>query len=403
LTNSNPIIFIPCPSGNPANKFVGFTPGLPRIIQSPPTYVSYGGAVRYDVDAEFDPQELAQFQRDVASGSYKAAPNFLGMSVPPQNGPPLMMHVLPGTSATNYDDIGAGAFGDAGGAFGNIAGGTHKGYDFSDTAGATGQTPGFRDFFGGGGVGATLDARKWFGLGGNQSLLFGASVDGQSFSRTFDADAGKISGASMGGSLSALYASRAFYATGNVVFDWGRNDITDNTTTGQGAYNSNDVSTDVRVGKLFPLWGGGSGYRGTPSHTPLFLDVSGHIGYSRGVAGGYTDSTGAVFGDETEQYWTGGGRVRLMSLMLSNGILWTPFVGATVDQQFDYNHTFDISAQGGAPADQLLLTQAGTFVGAEAGLYALTRSGVSVGGTGFYSHSADQNGGGGNLTLLVPF
>ena len=263
--------------------------------------------------------------------------------------PPLEMHVLPGTSGTNYDATGGGAVGDAGGAFGDIAGGTHKGYDFTDTAGTAGQTPGFRDFGGGGGVAATFDARKWLGLGGNQSLLFGASVDGQSYSRTFDADVGKISGASVGGSVSALYASRAFYATGGVQFDWGRADITDNTTTGQGTYNSNDVSTDVRIGKVFPLWGSG-GNRGSlkdsNGYAPLFLDVSGHIGYARSVDGGYTDTTGAVFGDETEQYWTGGGRVRLMSFMRSNGILWTPFVGATIDQQFDYNHTFDIPAQG---------------------------------------------------------
>ena len=84
----------------------------------------------------------------------------------------------------------------------------------------------------------------------------------------------------------------------------------------------------------------------------------------------------------------------MVSLMVSNRILWSPFIGATIDRQFDYNHTLDIPAQGGVAADQFRLTQAGTFYGAEAGVRATSRSGVSVGVTSFYSHSAGQDAAG---------
>src|SRR5262249_25381863 len=158
-----------------------------------------------------------------------------------------------------------------------------------------------------------------------------------------------------------------FYALSGVRFDWGRNDITDNTAASRGKYGSTNVSTDTRVGRFFVLWSNGAdqgSVKDSPLYSPIHVigfDVSAHLSYDHGIASGYTDSAGATFGDESEKYWTGGGRVRLVSAMQSGGVVWLPFIGVTLDRQFDYNHTIS------DPTNPLQLTQAGTFWGAEAG------------------------------------
>ena len=86
-----------------------------------------------------------------------------------------------------------------------------------------------------------------------------------------------------------------------------------------------------------------------------------------------------------------------MSFIPSGGAVWSPFVGVTLDRQFDYDHTIDDAA------NPLHLTQAGTIWGAEAGVSVRDRSGLRLGVTGGYSYSTDQHGLTGNLSVAIPF
>jgi len=79
------------------------------------------------------------------------------------------------------------------------------------------------------------------------------------------------------------------------------------------------------------------------------------------------------------------------------GLLRTPYVAGTVDQQFDYSNTLNIPNQAALiGGDAISLQEAQTFWGAQLGLDVRGPIGLTVGVKGSYQASADTNIAGGN-------
>jgi hypothetical protein len=321
----------------------------------------------------------------------------------PRDDKPLEMHLMPGmTFASSQPDQFTGT-GD------NILGsatvfrGSNSGVGYTDSTGASGQATGYKisgSLIGGG---ASIETRKLFGLSAGQSLILGADVNYLDSTMKYDLDLGSVRSQSYGADLYARYFSREFYWKAMLDFDWGTNHLTDNSSGSPigSSYGSNGIGGDFRIGKIIPLWGNGSQGSlkdgGSPPTESLLANISGHIGYTRDVADGFTDSTGTVYGDETERYWIGGGRIKLTYYRPDGNILWAPFVAGTIDRQFNYSHTAVVAE------NQYNLAQEGTIFGAEVGVKATTRNGTAFGLTGFTERSANQNSTGLNLSAKVPF
>jgi hypothetical protein len=135
----------------------------------------------------------------------------------------------------------------------------------------------------------------------------------------------------------------------------------------------------------------------------LYLDLSGHLGYRNEQADGFTDSSGFVFGTERVRYGVAGARATLFAPTPNGMLLWTPYVGARVDQRFGFSHTFFIPNQVASPADVFTLGEAKTFGGADLGLIVSDRAGLSAGASFFYTASSDTSDVGGRAFLKVPF
>lgn len=135
----------------------------------------------------------------------------------------------------------------------------------------------------------------------------------------------------------------------------------------------------------------------------LLLDVNAYGGYFSGVTDGFTDSTGFILGNGDMHFGDLGGSAKLEALVPAPGIVWRPYIEATIDQWVGFKDTQFIPAQGGAAADTVSIGETTTFVGGRLGISTVTRSGWEFGAYAFDNASADINMAGGTGYVKVHF
>jgi opacity protein-like surface antigen len=300
-----------------------------------------------------------------------------------------------------------------------------SGYRVSDTAGLLGPnalTPGYRLFESGGSVKATLDATRFFDLNANQQLWFGLTGDLHSANMVFSA-----SGLTPGGpnahaasaqsdiytvTGSANYSINNFYLSGSASFDTSHLDFTNNLSApgAQGSTNGRGYSLDATAGALFPLFSTGGINPATITKAPpktatgyaLFLDTSGHIGYSQESDGAFVDSTGFAYGAQQLSFGDIGAEAKLMAIVPDRSFAWAPFVGVTYDHYLGLQDTFSVPSQTAIAADTFNIVPANNFWGAELGLSLLNSGGATFGVKAFYQASADTQTVGGSAYMKIP-
>ena len=129
------------------------------------------------------------------------------------------------------------------------------------------------------------------------------------------------------------------------------------------------------------------------------------LGYARGQFDPFMDTSGFLFGTTQSHFGDVGGRAKLLVAVPGYGLLWTPYVAATVDRLFDSSTTLNLPNQTSLVGGDILSLQqvAQTFWGAELGLNARASNGITIGMKGFYTASADTNIRGGTAFIKIPF
>ncbi len=299
----------------------------------------------------------------------------------------------------------------------------NSGYSLTDTAGllAPGaKSASFRETGGGGRIGGFVDLSGM--LAANQSLVARGFYQYSASDTTYGDANLPIAGLNLaslkqdthvfGGSLH--YQVESVYLRGFAAFDFGRGDLTNNATGGVGSYSTGGYATGLRAGKVFTLAQGVTYARSArytkapPKPVPAYLlglDLSGHVGYANGRAEGFTDTAGFVYGTENNRSGDIGARARLFALLPGYGVVWAPYIGATVNQLVGVSHTQTFPNQVQlAGGDLVSYSHARTFWGAEGGVDVLNGGvyGWRVGARGFYTSSADTSIAGGSLSLNIP-
>jgi hypothetical protein len=304
-----------------------------------------------------------------------------------------------------------------GGATGNGSVLRSGGYRLTDTAGVLApgtRGPGFRDATAGSSVFATYDATLFLGLPANQSLLLTGFFNYQYNSASIASTPGAASHAdsyASGGDV--FWRVGSSYFDGSAAYGFGRAVAANQFDSGTG-FNDHGYFVDARIGNMFPLWTiagppppAAFPTKASPKPTiggVVGLDLSAHVGYATSTLDGLTDSTGFVVGSGQAHQADVGVRARLLALIPSGGVLWMPYVGAKIDQVFDYSNTVSVPAQTSLTTGDLVSIQmAKTFAGAEFGVDARSPGGWTVGVKGFYVASADTNIVGGSVSIKIPF
>jgi hypothetical protein len=303
-----------------------------------------------------------------------------------------------------------------------------SGYGVTDSTGAIAPGtvgPSVRDVIGSGGMYGTYDASRLFGLvSANQSFVLGAFVDYRHDDTSLGAAPG-FGALPLGNSAAlnadtytfggaARYRSGPFYLTGLAGYSFGQGNEIDNLTPAIGGFGLHGYFVDARLGEVFVLMGGAGAPNSTalPTKAPpkgslspvLALDLSGHIGYSEMDSGGFSDSSGFIYGPGKSQSGDVGARARLFALMpASGGWLWTPYVSATFDQGFGVSNTLSFPDQAALPGGDIVsLLTATTYWGSELGLDVRAPNGLIIGIKGFYQASADTTIAGGSAFVKIP-
>jgi hypothetical protein len=280
-----------------------------------------------------------------------------------------------------------------------------KGVGVTDTSGAfNGATaPGFHGSGGGGGIYGSTNVTPQLQLGG--------SLNYQRLSLNFD------DGSSSRDDIYLFsgyfkYDSSDSYVQGNLTYGFVPAAVSNAATGGNGSFNSDIYTGDLKVGRIISLIDPSGGSHGAiltkavppaPSGYGLLLDLSAHGGYLSGLSNGFTDSTGFVFGSANVHFGDAGVSAKLQALVPAPGIVWKPYIEGTVDQWIGFKATQFIPAQGGIAADTLSLNEATTFIGGRLGVAAVTRSGWEFGAYAFDTESADLNLVGGTGYVKVRF
>src|SRR6202042_1817113 len=84
------------------------------------------------------------------------------------------------------------------------------------------------------------------------------------------------------------------------------------------------------------------------------LDVNGTVSTYSERHGAFTDTSVFINGAEQLQAWNVDARARLFADIMDNGLVWTPYVAVSVEQQLSFSHTMDVVAQAGQTADTLV-------------------------------------------------
>jgi hypothetical protein len=291
------------------------------------------------------------------------------------------------------------------------------GVSLSDTAGliAPGtQSASYRENGGGGGISGTYDASRF--VGANQHLLFNGAFDYTNSSTNFGGVGAGSSITSNNYSFTGggLYSNYNTYLALTGSYQFGDNSEFNSSDSSTGRYGSDGYDIDATVGHIFLLLN-------TISQTPtsrmavkappkpsdgyaIGLDLSGHLGYQSDVAGGFTDSSGFVFGDERAQGGETGLKATLFANVRNHDVTWQPYVTGSVDWRFNYSHIANFPGQVAlATGDAVSFADATTFVGAKVGLDVKMSNGWVVGANGFYDHSSDTEIFGGKAYVKISF
>lgn len=283
-------------------------------------------------------------------------------------------------------------------------------------------TPAARDLMAGGGILGFWDMSHGLNLNANQKLVVGGVFDYKSDSITN----GPPTGFGPAGNLHRNsytvaglfeYDIEQAYVQGIVAGEFGDASETNTTTGGVGSFTSDGVSTDLRIGNVFALFQSAppapaypvkalpvKAPAATPTGNDLYLDLSAHVAYQDHRDGGFTDTAGFTTGTQTIQYGAAGARAKLFEQVQANGLVWEPWVAATIDQQFGYSNVLIIPNQ---PAliggDTVFTSQAHTYWGGQGGLEVTNAQGWKAGVKGVYMASADTTIVAGNLYVRIPF
>jgi hypothetical protein len=201
------------------------------------------------------------------------------------------------------------------------------------------------------------------------------------------------------------------YVAGLLGGAWGNGDLTNIVLSSTGSFRSGGFSSAVVLGRVFTLFDTMT-YANPRFHTKappkpvggyaVKLDLSGHVGYRRDQVDGFTDSSGFARGAEQYKYGLVGGQAKLFASMPGGRWTSTPFVAATVDQQFGYSHSLDIPTQVTQIGDTLFFGSAQTFWGGQLGVDVLDASGVRIGINGYYRSSSQYELAGGQGYIRLP-
>jgi hypothetical protein len=201
------------------------------------------------------------------------------------------------------------------------------------------------------------------------------------------------------GGLAQYDAGNSYFGAG-VAAELGNGSISGPGDSGN--FNSHGYVAAGYVGRVFTLLdttNSSSARSPLPTKAPpkptsgyaLNLDLNFHLGYVNDQINGFVDSTGFARGPEQIDYWDVGGIAKLYWVLSPSGrITWSPFVAATIDQEFGYSHSLDLPAQAALPGgDTFFYGSAQTFGGAELGIDALDVSGISFGLKAYYRQSQE--------------
>ena len=332
----------------------------------------------------------------ILTGLPAAAPTFnqLGMSVTPQS------------AYGNGVAFGAGGFN------------AHSsGVRVTDTAGflAPGTTSiGSQTNAGSGGISGSYDASRM--VGSNQSLVLNGAFDYTSMKTNFGAAVSSINSDTYSFTGSALYRNHDNYLILKGSYEFGNHSEFFIGDGSRGNYRSDGYDVDARIGHVFMLYNSIAAVeppprmsvkappRATDGGYAVGIDLSGHLGYASNVAGGFTDTSGFVFGDERTQSGDTGLRAKLVVEIPRNGVVWQPYISGSVDWLFGYSHVAYFPTQAAlAGGDAVSFSDATTFVGAQIGLDVKSKNGWTVGVNAFYSHSSDTEVAGGRAYVKIPF
>jgi hypothetical protein len=287
----------------------------------------------------------------------------------------------------------------------------------SAATGAQGLAPGAQITTLGTGADAHVNAPNFFDLkGNNQSLTVGAYFDYSSIRGTFDdlAPGAWFQRNMYSAGMNASYSYNRTYIDARFGGLWGDGKETD-TTGAVGNFNSSGYQGSITGGHVFSLYD----TRTFASH-PLVvkaapadpkptggyfvgLDLSGTVATYHETIGSFTDSSGYINGAENLTYWTVGTRAKLYADILSNGLVWSPYVSLGVTQQIDYSHTLALIAQAGQSADTLQFAAPGETYGSfQAGFSVLDQRGIRYGIDASYYRSSGVEGEGGRAYVRFP-
>jgi hypothetical protein len=266
---------------------------------------------------------------------------------------------------------------------------------------------------GSGGIAGSYDAS--YLVGSNQKLVLNGAFNYTSLKTNFSAASGSINSDTYGFRGSALYSNYNTYLVLKGSYEFGNNGEFFAADASSGSYRSDGYNIDARLGHVFMLFNSIAAV--APSRMPLKappraveggygigLDLSGHLGYARDDARGFTDTSGFVFGDERVQGGETGLRAKLFAAVPRNGVIWQPYIAGSVDWRFNYSHTAFFPTQAAlAGGDTVSFADGTTVVGAQLGLDVRAANGWTVGVNGFYSHTSDTDVTGGRAYVRIPF
>lgn len=321
------------------------------------------------------------------------------------------MYVTPDTGSGNGVTLGAGGYG-----------ARTSGVGITDTAGML--APGSiatssRTSGGSGGISGSYDASRF--TGPNQQLILNGAFNYTS-SKTTYADTSSINSDTYGFKGSALYSSNRTYLLLKGSYEFGNNSEFTAADASRGSYRSDGYNVDARLGHVFVLFNTIVVPSAVPSRMPvkampvkapprtadggyaIGLDLSGHLGYSKDTARGFTDTSSFVFGDERVRGGDTGLQAKLFAAVPRGGVVWQPYISGSVDWRFDYSHIASFPSQVAlAGGDAVNFADATTVLGAQVGLDVKAANGWTVGVNGFYARSSDTEVVGGRAYVRVPF
>jgi hypothetical protein len=277
-----------------------------------------------------------------------------------------------------------------------FTGSRDKGTSYSTSTGATGLTLSSHSSDVSVEGDSHVNMSKVFHLGGDEYLTVGGYFRYDSINQTYGALPGvlpSINPGKVGTDLYTLatvtrYDTPNFYLGEVSAISWGDGRVSDYATGGRGDFSDYGYVEAVFAGKVFNTRSAALGY---PK-----IDAGGYLGYVEQVEGRFTENLGLAWGEEKETYWAIGGRAKMFWTVPDGRWTWSPFIAATVDQQFDYSHT--ISGTGSTT----YIGDAQTFLGGQIGVDVLDKSGIQFGINGFYQESAQYENYGGKAYVKFP-